>query len=531
MGILKLDMDRIIEVIGGGCMLNILSVNLLDIEELNYIKKLCNDLTNSTILNSYKIDRIELQNNALNYSNEIYKKIINENPKLINDIENTILEKKDKTFDELDSDIIGYIYWKYNNKSSKVRASKNYIKKLFGINNISRLEDNIKPYELTVKCKKCKENAKIYIYDYEIKRKKFKCDHCGHFEEIKYNYSSEHEYIHCNCDYCTKIKQDLYLGVKNNIRTIVTILKCKMVEEYEGDYIDYEEYKILTEEEKLEDYKLYNSKLGSEEMEILSYKPKNKEELFKVINNIQNRNKNLGLECSDLKEKLISKKIIYEIVKVKDKKELIDNIFYPLNDVFNIRPYEDRFSLEKLIFWFENCTYEEFYDSYKEGLRFEINNEYIEFYYLLSFEECIVEIPKFLRIKDIELNENYFIEENMNIDKTERIKKLLKTMLTYKQKKLYLSLKVKYNEFLIIPNMKSYQFIRMNKIKIFFEEDDYKYLKNYNFDFVIFDFEGVAFKVIEMKKNSYSEEGSWHRDEILKIKLLSLVGLQYEELL
>lgn len=514
--------------------------------ELDEITKETNSME---IINSqlkYKIKEMEVENDIHKHINELYEKIASKNQDVLNEIETIIptlnsqkVSNVESVFSGIDdilkTEIISYIYWKYKNKNSGIQVNIQNLKKLLGLNRIKK-ENYIIPAKISIQCKKCNNNGSIYTYNYEFDSMDYKCDCCNNTEDMKnfHGYGYNYRILrNCSCKDCDALRRKIFNFYRSNIRNLIYEIKQNIIKEYDN----YEEFKPNNAVME-RDFKLYSTCLSKNIREVLFYKPTTKEQLFKIIQELEARNRRYSRKEYDILNELSENRVIYNTTMKVNREKFIKNIDNLIvNNVISIRRKssdvrnldEKKCILNELIDTIEKCTYENFYRIHKNELFFELNDYYINMERTLR--NCLsIDMEHNYLNYDIMINHFYFDQDNLIGRSKKANKKLIINQFKSEAEKCeYINLKNKYENCIVLPNIKLIKLINLEKIKEFFTADEFVYLKGCIVDFAICDLEGEVFKIVELQKGAHHNEKEWIKKDGLKARAASICGIDFIE--
>lgn len=475
-----------------------------------------------------------------NFDINDYKNIIEEKNRSIlrsfNKIENKILEELlkygrykeyDKEFlknTELESKlkVLNYMYWQYKLIDTSIKIDLTNLKRVLYIKNDTKY---IEPIEIHTKCNLCYTKASIFILSYNKKEDiLFKCYNCSHSEII---YKKNVFPIQCKCEVCRHLNKKFFDSIKTNFEELLQGIQYQVKEFYENSN---DELYLIDDEEMEIDCKLNRGSFDKDVREVMSYKPKNIQELIIIINKLNDRNNKY---CNNYKAKIYKKlddlKIIY-FITIKEKLEIVKynalSVFVREqrgkdneNCIFNILSFlkqcEDLYEFEHCVkYWNSNI------------LVFNINNKCLEFF-LNGNMQCG---SSYNPVYKITMIFNKFYSKYDNLSKINSKTHILNVFKSEAEKSLYIDLLNRYSKVIIIPNCKADSIINIITIKNLLLEEQYEYLRKCYFDFVILDLEGNPIKVIELQRGSHHNKKEWKEKDLIKQELCNVAGIEFEEI-
>jgi hypothetical protein len=218
--------------------------------------------------------------------------------------------------EELAKALLTYIYWKYKNPKSTRSIDITDVKKVLGFK--IGVEKLINPIEFQTKCYMCDDNVIILIPSYENNRIIFRCNSCNHFYETASgsNYGVNNylgcEYVKCNCEYCSNIKNKIYnKGITwfESLRNL-----CDDLIRNDNEFANLPNEKSMTRH-----YEIYLNNQNDEQIkEILNYNPRSLNELLDIAESISNNYDDSYDYYNLLIQKLEKAHYIYKVKKKKD---------------------------------------------------------------------------------------------------------------------------------------------------------------------------------------------------------------------
>lgn len=522
------------------------------LKELNYWSELfeiteeANSMEVIGFQMKYMLKEMDVENDIQKHINELYEKIVSNNQELLDEIEiliPTLNEQKVSNVeglfrnidDTLKIEILSYIYWKYKNKNNNLKANIQNLKKLLGLMH-ARKEDYIIPAKISIQCKNCNNKGSIYTYNYEFDSMDYKCDYCNHMENMKdfHGYGYNHRILlNCPCEACSALRRKIFTFYRNNTRNLIDEIKQSIIKEYDS----YKEYKP-NDIEMEKDYNLYSTSLNKNIREVLSYKPITKEKLLSIIQEIESRNRRYGRSKNNILNELEESKVIYNIVTKVNREEFLKNIDNLIvskvvnigKDHRDVKSFDEKKDiLNQLIEKIEEGDYESFYTVYKNELLFKINDYYVDMRNALR--KCLsIDMEYNYLNHDIIINHFYFEQDSL-INRNGKINKelIVNQFKSEAEKCEYINLKNKYENHIVLPNIKLKNLINLEKIKEMFDEGDYDYLKGCIIDFAICNLEGEVIKLVELQKGIHHNEKEWVKKDRLKARAANIIGLNFIE--
>lgn len=502
------------------------------IEQLNVLKY------------NYKNDSLVVENfnqSVLNHISQLEEKIFScykDEAKEIIKLLPVINSKKTKEIEpvfyqiseESKKEIFSYIYWKYKHECSNEKVNMQNLKKIMGLKGSK--EEHIIPVEVEIKCHKCNEKAFIYFYNYELEYTSYKCLNCGHKEKSGWH-KNFYTLLNCHCNSCMDIKRELQYTIKDNLKILINDVNSQLLNQY------FEIKDILPPAESImeKDFKLYMTSLTKDEREVLSFKPKCKDELFKIIDDIQTRDSIYSKKHNNVIKKLRDHKVIYytrnKITNDKIKNKLFEMIFKSIVEIREgnckiIDANKKRKYLDKLYNYLDKTSLDDFSTIYRGDLCFEIDNIHIEYDRYLNIELQDIDFFE----EDIVINYNYIKNEIIPISNKVLIEKKIirKVLASEPERNVYLVLRNKYTQCIILPNYNFSKIFNVDFLYNILSEDECKYLKTCILDIVLCDIEGIPFKVIEVQKGSHHNNSEWIRKDGIKKKACTVLGIEFEEI-
>ncbi len=499
-------------------------IKLKKIQEYNNIKASLFNITSSYFFRNYNLDINEFKDIVKKKNIEIFKELNEIESKLLEEllkytkreeynkcfIESTTLEVKKK--------ILNYMYWQYKLIDTSIKIDLSDLKRILKIKNATKY---IEPMQVYTECKICGKESTIFINSYNNNEDiLFKCNNCKH-EEMRHK-----EYIFpikCECERCKKLNNNFFDTVKNNFNNLV-----EGIEEQAEEFYNKAEVEEIVDREMEMDYKIYRSEMKRDIREIMSYNPKDKKELLILIHKLSERNEMYNKKYKDeITEKLFKLRIIY---KVREK----ENLNVMKSEVVNrfIHEYYGNTDnpIEVILHFLNECnTLQQFKDVVKyinDRMCFEIGGKKYDF---LLDGDMMCASSYDPRYKDsIIINKYYFM--NSSLKHSYDRKHLSNIFNSEKEKSIYIMLKNEYNRFIVYPNCKADSIIDTEKIQKYINEEEYNYLKNCYFNFVILDLDGNPLKIIQLQKGKHHNEKQWIKKDNIKRKICEFTGIEFEEM-
>ncbi|WP_302783019.1 DUF2726 domain-containing protein [Clostridium saudiense] len=511
--------------------MKILKENFSEYDEYKKINRAI-DIFNELKAINYKIistSNIDLNSDIYNYTNTIFKNFTDEQKKILAElIEWSKNSDKNsecaKTLDATEKkELFNYIYWKreIDNENIFKNFNLNLLKKIFD----QKLNESIfSDIGIRQICPVCKSEGMLFIRDINNKKGNyFFCKQCSH--EI---YSNEE----CKCKFCKKVKNDIYKSLKENLVELVNKIDNALIREFEvkNDI-------TLLDNQMFEDYKLYRLNLDKDIREIFSYRPNDFESLKNIIDRIDKRN-SLYPKSNYKKqiwEKLLERRIIYETKALEYYKYRINRISgdEELKHLKYNRFINTNCNIDKLKSLF---LYDDLIEFKKHNTIMFVNNEIRlgsksdnRFFCELNFKKgCEFVVETFNTEKYI-INKYFFQYDNkLKINVVE--KHVNNIFQSDAEKSMYLDLKNKYPDSIILINIKIKEILKISKVENQLNDSELEYLySDASFNFVLCDLEGKAIKVVQVQRGIHHNEKKWIWRDSVKEKVSKLCGIEYEE--
>ena len=98
------------------------------------------------------------------------------------------------------------------------------------------------------------------------------------------------------------------------------------------------------------------------------------------------------------------------------------------------------------------------------------------------------------------------------------------------EKSMYLDLKNKYPDSIILINIKIKEILKISKVENQLNDSELEYLySDASFNFLLCDLEGKAIKVVQVQRGIHHNEKKWIWRDSVKEKVSKLCGIEYEE--
>lgn len=410
----------------------------------------------------------------------------------------------------------------------KLKPSINSFCKLLGINtnktlnklfksiiNTTELSTPNLKFNLETHCVNCNSliNTEIeYLGSSNYTEKHIHCTNCNHKflfkisdnkrEISRYNFYAVFKFNTpiCDCDSCKNWLNLFTSYISNNIETFKNELFY---------YIKGTSLSTITSNLSLEQlYKIHKNSLTKTETELLNLSPKNIDDIYSLIHEMNNRNQK-KVSIDKLFENLIKHGIIYEQID----EDLL---------MININKYIDSYvSLLNLIK--SNKVLEIF------GGTYGVNPTEIAPPYSINYitsDNCYNNINfcsvKIDSIKSYHLNDFYF----NSVPKIITCKKY-NIFNSPAEATLFNHLNRMYPHYITCPNVPLRVFVKVTELSQHFTSSEIKYLKYCIIDFVIADIDGYVVKCIELQKGNHHNNKDWIYKDSLKRKCFEVIGVDF----
>lgn len=305
---------------------------------------------------------------------------------------------------------------------------------------------------------------------------------------------------YCRCSSCEKWLNSFTSYIDNNIESFRSdLITCINDEE------DKNKHNTLSLEQL---YKIHKNSLTKTESELLNLKPKSIDDIYILIDEMNNRKQKKQSKDKIFKE-LIKHGIIYEMI---DENLLITNIENYIKKYYKLLKLIDSNKILKIFGGIFGSHTKEIAPPYSihytttDGMY-----DYINF--------CIMEINS---IKRYHLNDFYFNSEPQIV-----VPKRYNIFNSTPEAILFNHLSRMYPDYIICPNIPLRNFIKISKLSEHFTEEEINYLRYCIIDFVIANKEGYVVKCIELQKGNHHDNKEWIYKDSLKRKCFDILGIDF----
>ncbi|WP_207710241.1 hypothetical protein, partial [Clostridium sp. C8-1-8] len=359
--------------------------------------------------------------------------------------------------DEVLKYVINYLYWCHD-------ISFNKLKMTLGINRKETLSSWIDPVTVNYECPLCRKTGLLTKLNSHSNQMSFICKYCNHKENNFESYSV----INCNCSICDNIKREVFIKLKQEFMSYLEKTKLSII-----DYINstrnyyINENKFISDDKMKQDHDYYYSIITRDELELLSLKPKNFDELTNYV--IKLNEKILGKRAKNYMKELLnnlkSHGIIYPYNNIRDWSPTIEAatkviIINSLED-FNYKTAAELFNTFYTTITGKDFT--KFYRLFYLPVEFRTSNFNLTFKNIpnATINFCRnINIYKYSCIeKTYTLNPNFFLNTRSISPKTNIVPSNTKNIFINCDKNIFISLKNLYANYIVIPKQNSSYYI------------------------------------------------------------------------
>ncbi len=510
-------------------------IDLKDFKAFNIINNCINEIKAK---DSYYIQEDELYEKIWEIVKKLELKLTSIEIKIINEIikffkgcDYDLNFIKNSNIDSIGK-VYNFIYWKYRNKNSDLKIDLNKLKKILGLKLNGSYQKDV---SIPVICKECNGNGEIIIIGYDkLNEYTLRCNNCNHTWSKKYDYIFP---IVCNCEKCSELNEKFYGVMKSNFNELLGEIEDYIIA-LSNKYLDVT--KSPFDHEMFEDWKIYRLDLDKDLREIFSYKPRDIEELIKILNKIDERNKiyNNKAYRQNILDKLYKFKILYKCSKIKNdvnKDDLIKKTTHMICG--NICTKKDENIITNIKKFINECNSLE---QFKNGIKLYKNSKRLLFNVkkrdlIFNCDFCMHNHDKYdiyleWLLEGYIIENNYFFNYNEVINIAKNASNIKKIFHSGVEESMYIGLRNRYPRNIILPNYNIKNIIDLDKIRKELSEDEYEYLsKEASFNFVVCNLEGIPIKVIQVQRGEHHNKKEWIVKDKTKEKVCRITNLEFEE--
>jgi len=515
--------------------------NTINISEIKGFKEIVNSVEAMVSIEKISYSNecdTKIQDEGFKKSTELYKELTESEKCLLDELLNGYDGKEytkiniDNIEETSKAKVLDYMYWYYrNDKNKKDRKKVDLVKAKKAIEYKGNKYKTLLKFNII--CKMCNKEMEISTADYTDKKiRECKCSHCNHVADY---FIRRILPCNCKCAICKKTSSDLYNSIKKNLGSVIEEIEIRLRGKISKVNL---KSNIPSDSVMAMDHKMYKLDLDRDIREIMSYSPKNIDELWELILKLEVRYKNHDKKTKYrdmIIKKLLKYKIIYSVEIVNDNL-LEEGLVNKMTDI-TINSYSDVINNINALVNNEpvtlNVEYEKWISSNRyrgrtieSHIRIGMNNIELNFY-----ENGIINIKQPKLTEFTYMINKYFFESDQDIiieRKSNHIKNIFNSDV---EKSEYIDLRNKYTEYIVLPNYKIKDIINLKDLKTLLTDKEFAYLINdASFNFVICDLEGDPLKVIQTSRHPKHNTEEWIEKDRIKKHVCKIIGLEFEEI-